>query len=76
MTSDALAPSFARLLAARRANLGWSQQRLASTTGINQSLISGYEQGTHTPGLANALRLAEVLDFDLRDLYQGDSEND
>jgi len=39
----------------RRAELEWSQEELAKRSGLKQTTVSGYENGTRTPG-PNALR--------------------
>lgn len=52
---------FRNLQTAREAK-GWTQVKLAMTTGISQQSITFYETGTRVPSLEVAQKLAKVLD--------------
>lgn len=41
--------------------LGWSQEKLAITSGIGRSYMSGIERGKHNIGLLNICKLAETM---------------
>jgi len=56
------------LLREWRKRHGVTQEELAATTGIAQSLLSKYERGPNVPGLQNALRIAAAT---LRTLPDG-----
>ena len=61
----------ARQLAGRRRELGWSQTRLSSLTGVQQSEISRIEQGRANPTFLTLSRLTSALGMALR-LERGD----
>lgn len=46
-----------------------SQMQLSEATGINRSILSRLEQGTYSPSLEQLDTLAEVLGFDVNNLY-------
>ena len=46
-----------------------TQAKLAAKTGINRSVLSGIENGTHIPSIEQLQKLAEVLGFDISDLF-------
>ncbi|MBR6902804.1 MAG: nucleotide sugar dehydrogenase [Clostridia bacterium] len=46
-----------------------TQAELANKTGINRSVLSSIENGSHTPSIEQLESLAEVLDFDISDLF-------
>jgi transcriptional regulator with XRE-family HTH domain len=55
----------AERVAARRNELGLSQQQLAALTGTTQSAIARLEKGGRPPRIDTLLRIAEALDADL-----------
>jgi transcriptional regulator with XRE-family HTH domain len=52
-------------VAARRQELGLSQQQLAELTGTTQSAIARLETGGRPPRIDTLLKIAEALDCDL-----------
>ncbi len=46
-----------------------SQQRLADMTGINRAMLSRIEQQDYIPSVEQLEKLAEVLDFEVTDLF-------
>ena len=48
---------------------GFTQAQLAEKTGINRSVLSGIENETHMPSVEQIEKLAEVLNFDICDLF-------
>jgi transcriptional regulator with XRE-family HTH domain len=55
----------AERVAARRQELGLSQQQLAQLTGTTQSAIARLEGGGRPPRIDTLLKIAEALDCDL-----------
>jgi len=55
----------AEQVAARRAELGLSQQQLAALVGTTQSAIARLESGGRPPRIDTLLRIADALDCDL-----------
>jgi transcriptional regulator with XRE-family HTH domain len=55
----------AERVAARRQQLGLSQQQLARLTGTTQSAIARLERGGRPPRIDTLLKIAEALDCDL-----------
>lgn len=51
---------------ARRRKLGLTQARLAAMTSLSRASINALEAGTTDLGLAKVIRIAQVLDLDLR----------
>ena len=66
MSTD-LSTRFGRKLQERRAALNLRQADVAAAVGVPQSLISSWESGARSPGLANLFRLADALDASLGD---------
>ena len=65
--------SFSRLaetVKTRRQALGMTRIRLAEKTGINRSMIGQLENLTFKPSIEQLESLAEVLGFDIVDLYE------
>lgn len=60
--------SFACKLVVRMRDTGHTQQTLSEYTGISQQSISNYIKAISTPSLTAALKIAEVLQCDLKDL--------
>ena len=58
----------ARNVRVRRAELGWSQTRLASEAGLGRALVNEIEQGKANPTLETLKTLADTLGAGTRDL--------
>lgn len=52
---------FGKNLVKVRRELGWSQEKLAITSGIGRSYMSGIERGRRNLGLLNICKLAETM---------------
>ena len=52
---------FGKNLVKVRRELGWSQEKLAITSGIGRSYMSGIERGKHNIGLLNICKLADTM---------------
>jgi transcriptional regulator with XRE-family HTH domain len=59
---------FARRLKKRMKELKMTQAELAELTGVANSAIYYYVYAKHIPSAHHALRIARVLDMDIRDL--------
>lgn len=59
-------------LAARRAERGWSQARLAELVGVSRQTVISIERGRFDPSLPLAFRLAAVFDVRIEDLFTPD----
>ena len=57
---------------ARRKEAGFTQAQLAAKTGINRSILSGIENGLHTPSIEQLEKLAGTLTFDVAELFVED----
>lgn len=55
-----------------RKNQGMTQMQLADVLEWQQSFVSQYERGVHTPSLHNALRLARALGTTVEALFGGE----
>lgn len=53
----------------RRAELGWSQQRLADELGVSRQTVISIEKGRFDPSLPVAFRLAAVFGCTIEDLF-------
>lgn len=62
------AARFGRALRAARDRQGLTQHQLEERAGISRAAIARYEAGTRCPSLAEALVLAQRLDFSLDEL--------
>lgn len=62
---------FGARVRARRALLGWSQERLGDVCDIHWSMIGQIERGQRNVGLHNILKLAAALEIDPAELVQG-----
>lgn len=56
-------------LAEVRARRGLTHQQVADAAGISRAFYTRIESGIRTPSLDVALRIAEVLDADPRELF-------
>ena len=52
-----------------RKALGFTQVQLSKETGINRSVLSAIENGTHIPSIEQLEILSEVLGFDITELF-------
>lgn len=57
-----------------RRKRGLRQEDLAERIEISVDSIKSYEQGRRIPRLANLLKIADVLEVDLKDLIRVDDE--
>ena len=57
----------------KRKSLGLSQTALAEKTGISRTMFTRLEQQNYSPSVDQLLCLAEILDFDYRDLFVDDA---
>ena len=55
-----------------RAALGWRQHQLQAATGISQKYLSRIENDHVDPSWSFVLKIARVLNMDLRVLYEAD----
>ena len=66
----------AETVISRRKAIKMSQLTLSKKTGINRSIISRLESEDYTPSVDQLLTLAEVLEFDHRDVFIDDTTTD
>lgn len=66
----------AETVISRRKAIKMSQLTLSKKTGINRSIISRLESEDYTPSVDQLLALAEVLEFDHRDVFVDDTAAD
>jgi DNA-binding XRE family transcriptional regulator len=74
LTGSSYAAMFVRYhrsRAARRHQLGKSQEQLAQESSLHWSYLGQVERGQRNPTLHNILKLAEVLDVDPGELVHG-----
>jgi len=50
-----------------------TQAQLAESTGINRAMIGRLEKGNYTPSIEQLEKLAEVLDFEITELFEDSS---
>lgn len=55
-----------------RKNQGMTQKQIADVLRCQQTLVSQYERGVHTPSLHNAIRLARALGTTVEELFGGE----
>ena len=60
-------------IANRRVALGLSQAEVGRAIGVGYTAVLRWENGTHTPNLWHAMRLARTLKFPLRHLVEDPS---
>ncbi len=69
MTSiENLPKQFGEKVRKERTRLGISQEKLALSSGLDRTYISGIERGRRNPSLKNIGRIAAALKLDLKDL--------
>lgn len=56
-------------LKSKRVEMGWSQQRLATESGVGQTTISAIERGAMNPTVEVALKLAKTMNTSIDDLF-------
>ena len=66
----------AETVISRRKAIKMSQLTLSKKTGINRSIISRLESEDYTPSVDQLLALAEVLEFDHKDVFVDDTAAD
>ncbi|MBU3841311.1 MAG: helix-turn-helix domain-containing protein [Candidatus Ruminococcus intestinipullorum] len=52
-----------------RKSKGWTQERLSTETGINRQMIGRLEKYEYIPSILQLEKLAEVLEFNISDLF-------
>jgi molybdate-binding protein/transcriptional regulator with XRE-family HTH domain len=57
-----------------RRQRNWSQQELATRSGVSRAEVSAIETGRNMPSVAVALRLARALDTDVEHVFSADPE--
>jgi transcriptional regulator with XRE-family HTH domain len=60
-----------RRIAARRALLGWSREKVAEAAGTSTNYVGSVERGDQDAGLLTILRLARALDVSPGELLNG-----
>lgn len=66
---DDIRKQLARNIRVRRSDIGLSQEALALAAELDRSYISQVERSIGNPSLLVLQKIAEVLDVDLRDLF-------
>ena len=59
-------------LADRRAELGWSQARLAEALGVSRQTVISIERGRFDPSLPLAFRIARVFECTIEEIFRPD----
>ena len=57
------------LISSKRKSSGMTQNELAQKTGINRAMIGRIERESYVPSIDQLQKLAEVLDFDVTDVF-------
>ena len=53
-----------------RAERGWSQEQLSALAGVSRQSINSIERNRYVPSLELALRLAQIFDRTVEDVFQ------
>ena len=53
-----------------RAERGWSQEQLSALAGVSRQSINSIERNRYLPSLELALRLAQIFDRTVEDVFQ------
>lgn len=53
----------------KRKNKNFTQEQLSAVTGINRQMIGRLENNEYMPSISQLEKLAEVLEFDIPELY-------
>jgi putative transcriptional regulator len=61
-------------LAARRAELGWSQAVLAERLGVSRQTVISIERGRFDPSLPLAFRIAETFGARIDEIFSPENE--
>lgn len=61
-------------LSSRRKELKLTQLQIANAIGISESHYQSYEYGLHIPSVYVAIRLAQVLQTTVEELFLGDPQ--
>jgi transcriptional regulator with XRE-family HTH domain len=69
--SSSAAVQLGRRIAARRALLGWSREKVAEEAGTSANYVGSIERGDQDAGLLTILRLARALDTTPGELLNG-----
>lgn len=64
------AESFIRKLRLLRESKGLSQEELAARAGLDRSYISLVERGRRSPTVNTLVKIADVLEIEIRDFFQ------
>ncbi len=72
MSSVSLQQALARTLREHRQRLGWSQERLASTAGLDRSYVGDIERGAVSPTLQTLEKLSAALGIPASELIRID----
>jgi transcriptional regulator with XRE-family HTH domain len=59
----------AQAIRARRAHLGWSQEKLAEVSGLHRTYISSVERSERNVSIDNIWRIAQALGVRISDLF-------
>lgn len=70
MSPQSNAESFIRKLRLLRESKGLSQEELAARAGLDRSYISLVERGRRSPTVNTLVKIADVLEIEIRDFFQ------
>ena len=61
-----------------RAKIGVNQQQMGKMAGVSRQTISQIERGDYSPSVTLALKLAQIFEVSVEDIfiYQEDEDND
>jgi putative transcriptional regulator len=59
-----------------RAKLGMNQSELSKLAGVSRQTISLIERGDYNPSVSLALKLAEIFEVAVEDLFKWEEDND
>ena len=68
---DRILTSFGRNVARRRADRGFSQDKLAELAELDRTYLSGIERGVRNPGIKAVLKLCRALGVGVDELCEG-----
>jgi len=61
------------ILAALRAELGWSQTDLADQLGVSRQTINALERGKYDPSLPLAFKIAKLFDRSIEAIFDANA---
>ena len=67
---NGVAKALGKRIRSLRTSNGWSQERLATESGMHRTYIWGIERGTRNPSLRHLARLASALSITLQTLFK------